>query len=228
MSRFHNARNRTKPLIEAFHEKYVKGLDGDCWVWIGSKMNTGYGQINTRNGRVVTAHRFSYQLHKGEIPEGMFICHTCDNRACVNPDHLWLGTPKDNMQDMVRKGRGVSNPVRGSKNHVAKLTEEQAAQIYASTQSMTKLAKQFGVSVSCVLSIKKGLSWSQVTQTIGPAHRPRPRKLNEEDARSIFRDSRKQSEIAKDYGVHPNMISRIKSGKRYAAATRDLRNSAGA
>lgn len=228
MSRFHNAKDRSKPLAEAFHEKYVKGSEGDCWVWIASKMKTGYGQINTRDGRVITAHRFSYQLHKGDIPSGMFVCHTCDNRACVNPDHLWLGTAKDNSQDMLRKGRGISNPVRGSKNHAAKLTEKQVAQIYTSDKSHTEIAKQFGVTASCVLSIKKGLSWSHMTEVLGPAHKPRPRKLSDMDARSIFRDNRKQCEIAKDYGVQPNMVSRIKSGKRYAAATQDLRNSAGA
>ena len=228
MSKFHNAKNRSKPLIDSFHEKYVKGLEGDCWVWIASKMRTGYGQINARDGRIVTAHRLSYQLHKGEIPSGMFVCHTCDNRACVNPDHLWLGTPKDNIQDMMKKGRAVRNPARGTKNHAAKLTENQVAEIYTSRKSNVELAKQFGVTAACVFNIKNGFSWSHFTQQLGPAHKPKSRKLNGKDARAIYQDSRKQCEIAKEYGVQPNMISRIKSGKRYAAATQDLRERADA
>lgn len=73
-----------------------------CWFWIASKRNTGYGAFKIY-GKVIDAHRVSYMIHKGDIPYGLLVCHSCDNRLCVNPDHLWLGTYRDNVRDMYRK-----------------------------------------------------------------------------------------------------------------------------
>lgn len=83
--------------------KYVKKTDV-CWEWVGAKRTNGYGTLQV-NGKSVLAHRFSYAFHKGKIPSGLFVLHTCDNKPCVNPRHLWIGSAQDNMTDKMKKGR---------------------------------------------------------------------------------------------------------------------------
>lgn len=95
---------RRAPLEERFW-RFVNKTDG-CWLWTGALRTTGYGVINLgRPAGIESAHRVSWVIHYGKIPTGYFVCHTCDVRPCVRPDHLFLGTSRDNIYDMIRKGR---------------------------------------------------------------------------------------------------------------------------
>jgi len=101
----------TKPTIESFSvEKLYNNviIIDDCWIWMGSRSKKGYGVFNIK-GKQKKAHRISYEFHKGEIPDGLFVCHRCDTPQCINPDHLFLGTNHDNMQDAMNKGRFIYN-----------------------------------------------------------------------------------------------------------------------
>lgn len=100
----HKAGAMTRVPAEVFWGNLAKGEPSECWEWKGAKGTGGYG-IFSANGKAYRAHRFSYELHVGPIPKGMYICHQCDNPCCCNPAHLFAGTPTDNNRDRSRKGR---------------------------------------------------------------------------------------------------------------------------
>ena len=160
--KFHNSKDRMKPVSEAFSEKYEIDEETGCWNWVASKMRTGYGQFNPRNGKIVTAHRYSYKIHKGEIPDGLFVCHTCDNRACVNPDHLWLGTCAENLEDMKRKGRSYKPGVIGERNGSSKVTEKDVVEIRRSNLLLSEVAKKYGISETAASNIRNFKTWKHV------------------------------------------------------------------
>jgi hypothetical protein len=95
-------------------EKYFAKNSNNCWIWTGAKNYNGYGRFKYKK-KMYGAHRFAYILYKEDIPEELCVCHTCDNPSCVNPDHLWLGTRKENNKDMIRKGRDNTSYWLGKK-----------------------------------------------------------------------------------------------------------------
>jgi len=133
-----------------------------CWLWRGSVLQrSGYGRIMV-GGKTIIASRYSYMLHHGTISDDVFVLHTCDNRICVRPDHLFLGTQADNMADCKRKGRNVF----GIRQHSAKLTEAKVIEIrqrYATGSiSQEKLAREYGVSQPLVGCIVRREMWKHV------------------------------------------------------------------
>ena len=134
----------------------------ECWEWLASFRTTGYGQFGM-NGVPTTASRVAWILTNGEIPKGMVICHRCDNRKCVRPDHLFLGTMKDNSRDMVAKGRHRAPKQfgAGEKNFKAKINFEIAERIRADRKllSWSKLSKKYGLVVSSLYDIVKNKRW---------------------------------------------------------------------
>lgn len=128
-----------------------------CWLWKASFRPTGYGQF-LLYGKVVAPHRVAWLLAFGPIPAHLQVCHTCDVRACCRPDHLFLGTREENMQDAKRKGRTA----KGERNGHALLTVKQVRQIRAAFNlgaSQSHLAEQFGVTRSNIATITQGRSW---------------------------------------------------------------------
>lgn len=151
------------PLAERFWRFVTKG-DG-CWHWKGAKNQGGYGVIHAaiQYGRSMLAHRVAWELTKGPIPIGICVCHHCDNRACVNPDHLFLGTLADNNRDMKVKGKAHGPGFKGERNWIAKLTEIAVYEIrdkYAAGGVSTGyLSRQYGVHKSTIKDVLHRRTW---------------------------------------------------------------------
>lgn len=141
----------------------------ECWEWCGAKDRNGYGHIRI-DGHLLSAHRLSWVLAYGDIPKGLQVLHKCDNRPCVRPAHLFLGTQRDNIVDMKKKGRSktcgyatVNN--KGSKNHFALLHEAHIRAIrlrYKSGETQEALAKFFATTQANISLIVNNVSWRHV------------------------------------------------------------------
>lgn len=142
-----------------FYQMINKPVDpADCWQWTGKTNNDGYGYSGTINGNIL-AHRVMYTLAVGTIPAGLCVLHRCDNRGCVNPDHLFIGTRGDNNSDRNQKGRTVGSRCYGLMNGRTVLTDEQVSEIrrlYTPGHGVTDLAQRFGVHRSTVINIAAG------------------------------------------------------------------------
>lgn len=165
----HGARGITyvrESLSERFWKKVDKRSADDCWNWTAYRDKDGYGHIRLDNSKHSDApsHRVSYELANGTIPDGMFVCHSCDNPSCVNPNHLFLGTHIDNMRDCVTKGRKVG--LRGEKFYANKLTDEKVIAMRRRYEigdaDMRTLATEYGVAVSTVCNVIHRKSWKHI------------------------------------------------------------------
>lgn len=148
---------------------YFDTTEQGCWLWTARPVNhQGYGGFYVdRTRRSVKAHRFSWELHYGPIPAGLFVCHRCDNTACVRHHHLFLGTFQDNMDDMNAKGRNNGGGPRGEANGFAKLTAAQIPEIrrrYAAGESGPDLAREFGVSQGTINLVALRKRWGHVPE----------------------------------------------------------------
>jgi hypothetical protein len=144
-------------VVVEFWRRVDRRSDSECWPWTSALSKGGYGRFHYTKGQ---AHRFSYELHHGQIAAGLLVCHHCDNRRCVNPAHLFLGTHKDNSQDMVSKGRHLHVPKPKGDAHARKLSSQQVAEIRA-TNGVTNisLAVMYGVNHRTISAIKRGKIW---------------------------------------------------------------------
>lgn len=133
--------------------------ESGCWIWGKTIASDGYGKISIKS-KQQPAHRISYEFFNGEIPENMMVCHKCDNRSCVNPAHLFLGTHQDNMSDMTKKKRQAHNESHGA----SKLTEQQVIDIYLSDKTQLELANEYGVTRRSINYIKNGKNWRHLTK----------------------------------------------------------------
>lgn len=148
---------------------YVNGTPvpgtGGCWEWLGGNNGRmGHGVFSFRH-KCLGAHRAAWILFKGPIPAGMFVCHKCDNPPCVNPEHLFLGTNRDNILDAVAKGRHWTRPPRGEAASAAILTEKKVLRIrasHAAGMSQSQLAKRYGVAVSTVSAAVTRRTWKHI------------------------------------------------------------------
>lgn len=145
-----------KSIDERFWSKVEIIPEHPCWEWIGYKNNKGkgYGKCWFEN-RKEYAHRASWIIHFGLIPKGLYVCHKCDNKGCVNPNHLFIGTHQDNVTDMVKKDRSA----RGERNGLCKLTRSAVLKIRADNRKHKEIAKEYGIHRNHVGGIKRREKW---------------------------------------------------------------------
>lgn len=202
---------------ERFSTKYIPEPNSGCWIWTASIYPTGYGQMMMPTGRPERAHRVSFKIYKGRIPKKLDVMHSCDLRCCVNPDHLSIGTRKQNMEDAVRRNRTA----RGFALPQTKLSPEQAKDILADARVFREISADYGVTESYISVLK-------TRNNIHTGGRPSPLRRGEKHGlarltnkqaskiRKLYDSGkRNQPELAWQFGVAQQVISNIVRNKTY-------------
>jgi hypothetical protein len=154
----------TESELERFMLRVVEFPNGGCWIWVGAYQTTGYGRWTTQRAKHRYAHRVAYEMYRGPIPDGLCVLHNCpggDNPACVNPEHMFLGTRAENQADMAHKGRSI----RGEKRPNAKLTAADVMEVRAGLANGTpsrELAARFGVTRGTINDVGRRYSWKHL------------------------------------------------------------------
>ena len=163
-SKYYGSSDKQREASERFWGKVSKGTG--CWSWVGFMTKQGYGRhhVGGHVGVRLYAHRISWELRNGQIPDSLCVLHKCDNPRCVNPDHLFLGTKADNSRDMVCKGRHRTIPLKGERNGSSRLTEAQVLSIRSRWPAKTKaaLAAEYGVSATNISYIITRKKWAHI------------------------------------------------------------------
>jgi hypothetical protein len=152
--RYRNTPYKPRVSLKDRFDRHVEKRADGCWEWTGAKTRGGYGSLGYER-KTYRANRAAYLAYVGEIPPGMMVLHKCDNPSCVNPDHLWLGTHRENMADAVRKDRVF----RGGT--VKKLTAEAVCRL-RSGGSVAEICREFGVTERYALSVRAGNTWKSL------------------------------------------------------------------
>jgi hypothetical protein len=199
-----------------------------CWFWVGSLTGSGYGVHYIAPGYREQAHRYSWEIHNGKIPDGLQACHKCDVRCCVNPEHLFLGTQSENLKDMVRKGR--DNPRRGSAHGKARLTELDIENIRFDTRTLRAIGEDYGVDKQYIWKIKRGVHWGHLKlpdmsheanrvkngKQIRARGEKHPRAVLTQEAVALIRsDSRSGPQLAELLGVTRQTIGRVRRNQNW-------------
>lgn len=216
--------------LQAISERLYSHVDWaggplSCWNWIGSKKPKGYGEMSFGGKRyTVATHRLSYVLANGPLPQGegyhgTCVLHHCDNPSCCNPAHLFLGSNRDNVNDMVRKNRQA----KGVRTNRAKLTEESVREILSSRDRGDILAARFRVSATAISAIRQRKSWRHIVGVeVIPYKQPTgadswSAKLTEADVRAIRASDATHAHLSRTYKVSPRCIRDIRAGRSWKA-----------
>lgn len=151
-------------LGEKLEEWSIPEPTSGCWLWLGTLVK-GYGTMRWMGGNY-RAPRLAWEAFRGPIPSGMYVCHRCDNRACINPDHLFLGTPRANVLDMMNKGRAVF--LSGEANGWSRLATEDVMAVLRDPRPARNIAAAYGIGKTTVTDIKRGNRWGSTTGAARP------------------------------------------------------------